>query len=103
MRLSLPGGELASWLTSWTNVPGIVIAVVFLVLLFPDGRMPSRRWWPLGLVLGHPVPSGPPPRPVAVHVSSERVEDRPEEINQGIDRTLGNVKRLVEEPGGADA
>ena len=48
-RLSLPGGELASWLTSWTNVPGIVIAVVFLVLLFPDGRLPSRRWWPLGL------------------------------------------------------
>jgi hypothetical protein len=48
-RLSLPGGELASWLASWTNVPGIVIGVVFLVLLFPDGRLPSRRWWPLGL------------------------------------------------------
>jgi hypothetical protein len=46
---SLPGGELASWLTSWTNVPGIVISVVFLVLLFPDGRLPSRRWWPLAL------------------------------------------------------
>ena len=39
---------------------------------------------------------------VAVHVSTERVEDRPDEINQGIDRTLGNVRRLVEEPGGAD-
>jgi hypothetical protein len=48
-RLSLPGGELASWLTSWTNLPGIVISVVFLVLLFPDGRLPTRRWWPLGL------------------------------------------------------
>jgi hypothetical protein len=48
-RLSLPGGELASWLTSWTNLPGVVIGVVFLVLLFPDGRMPSRRWWPLGV------------------------------------------------------
>jgi hypothetical protein len=46
---SLPGGELASWLTTWTNLPGIVIAVVFLTLLFPDGRLPSRRWWPLGL------------------------------------------------------
>jgi hypothetical protein len=48
-RLSLPGGDLASWLASWTNVPGIVIGVVFLVLLFPDGRLPSRRWWPLAL------------------------------------------------------
>jgi hypothetical protein len=45
----LPGGDLASWLASWTNVPGIVVSVVFLVLLFPDGRLPSRRWWPLGL------------------------------------------------------
>jgi hypothetical protein len=46
-HLSLPGGDLASWLASWPNVPGIVISVVFLVLLFPDGRLPSRRWWPL--------------------------------------------------------
>ncbi len=48
-QLSLPGGELASWLTSWINVPGIVIVGAFLILLFPDGHLPSRRWWPLGL------------------------------------------------------
>jgi hypothetical protein len=50
-QLSLPGGELASWVASWAFVPGIVIGVVFLVLLFPDGRLPSRRWWPLGLAV----------------------------------------------------
>ena len=46
-RLSLPGRDLASWLTSWTNVPGIVILAAFLILLFPDGRPPSRRWRPV--------------------------------------------------------
>jgi MFS family permease len=46
-RLSLAGGDLAAWLTSWTNVPGIVILAAFLILLFPDGRPPSRRWRPV--------------------------------------------------------
>ena len=38
---------------------------------------------------------------VAVHVSTVRVEDRPDELNQGLERTLGNLKRLVEEQGAA--
>jgi uncharacterized membrane protein len=44
---SLPGGDLASWLGSWTNVPGIVLSTVFLLLLFPDGHVPTRRWRPV--------------------------------------------------------
>jgi hypothetical protein len=44
---TLPGGAFASWLSAWTNIPGIVLSTVFLVLLFPDGRVPTRRWLPV--------------------------------------------------------
>ena len=40
---TLIGGEAAAWILSW----GWILAVgfiVFLALLFPDGRLPSRRW-----------------------------------------------------------
>jgi hypothetical protein len=40
---SLPGGEVAAWLAYWLFVPSATL-VVFLFLLFPTGRLPSRRW-----------------------------------------------------------
>jgi hypothetical protein len=40
---SLPAGELASWVYSWLWVPGLGL-LVFLSLLFPNGRLPSARW-----------------------------------------------------------
>jgi hypothetical protein len=40
---SLPGVYMA-WLTNWLWVPAVVSIGTFLVLLFPDGRLPSRRW-----------------------------------------------------------
>ena len=39
----LPGGEAAAWLTSWLWVP-INGSVMLMVLLFPDGRLPSTGW-----------------------------------------------------------
>jgi len=51
---SLPGGEAAAWLTSWMWTFSVGL-FVFLCLLFPYGRLPSRRWrwvaWLSGIVL----------------------------------------------------
>ena len=40
---SLPGGETLAWIQSWLPFPTLGL-VVFLVLLFPAGRLPSDRW-----------------------------------------------------------
>ena len=48
---SLPAGEAAAWLQNLGLPPGFGLLAVAL-LLFPDGRLPSRRWRPaLGLAL----------------------------------------------------
>jgi hypothetical protein len=43
---SLPGGEIAVWSFSWFGSV-LSAAPAFLLLLFPDGRLPSRRWRPV--------------------------------------------------------
>ena len=52
---SLPGAVYMAWLTNWLWVPAVVSGGTFMVLLFPDGRLPSRRWravaWLSGAVL----------------------------------------------------
>jgi hypothetical protein len=47
---SLPLVGLASWLATWTNLPGIAITITSALQLFPDGRLPSRRWRPVAWV-----------------------------------------------------
>jgi hypothetical protein len=41
---ALPGGETAAWLSSWIWVPGLTLTTTLLLLLFPTGRLLSRRW-----------------------------------------------------------
>jgi hypothetical protein len=47
---ALPVGVLAAWLGTWTWVPGIVLGPTFLLLLFPHGQLPSRRWLPVAWI-----------------------------------------------------
>jgi signal transduction histidine kinase len=43
---SVPFGRAAAWLDRWLIVPTFA-AFIPLFLLFPDGRLPSRRWRPV--------------------------------------------------------
>jgi hypothetical protein len=45
---SLPGGLVAAWVSNW--VPWLALGLLpFFLLLFPTGRLPSRRWWPVAV------------------------------------------------------
>ena len=43
---SLPGARLAGWLST-VMIELALFLLLFLLLLFPDGRLPSRRWRPV--------------------------------------------------------
>jgi hypothetical protein len=48
----LPGGLLMGWLGSWPWYLAFGLIITFLPLLFPDGRLPSRRWLPVAWLAG---------------------------------------------------
>jgi hypothetical protein len=41
---SLPAGVWAAWFGAWARGMGGFFMVLFLLLLFPTGRLPTRRW-----------------------------------------------------------
>jgi hypothetical protein len=42
-NLAFPGGEYVAWFSTCVWLAGLAMGV-FVILLFPDGRLPSRRW-----------------------------------------------------------
>jgi hypothetical protein len=61
-------GETAAWFASWWWTALVGVPTTFLLLLFPDGRLPSPRWRPVawcaglgisGFVMGYALDAGP--------------------------------------------
>lgn len=49
---SVPYPVMVAALTTWLWVPALGLLGTYLFLLFPDGRLPSRRWRPLAWLSG---------------------------------------------------
>ncbi len=67
---SVPFPAAVAGLGEWLWVPTVGLIVIYLILLFPDGRLPSRRWRPLAWISGviivlASVGSGLSPGPIA--------------------------------------
>ena len=67
---SVPFPAAMAALSLWLWVPTVGLLAIYLVLLFPDGKLPSRRWRPLAWVSGAvivlaSVGSGLSPGPIA--------------------------------------
>ena len=46
----LPFAAEMSWVAVWAWRPGWTLFSTLGILLFPDGRLPSRRWWPIVVI-----------------------------------------------------
>src|SRR5215211_4032527 len=84
--------ETAAWFASWAWTLLVVVPTTFLLLLFPDGRLPSPRWRPVawwaglgitGFVMGYALDAGP-------------LEDFPQLVNPyGVDSPVVGIVTLA--------
>jgi signal transduction histidine kinase len=52
---TVPGALAAGWVSAWVWTLGFAPVMTFGLLLYPDGRLPSPRWWPAVVVSGAAV------------------------------------------------
>jgi hypothetical protein len=84
--------ETAAWFSSWTWIPLVLVPTSLLLLLFPDGTLPSPRWRPVawsaglgiaGFILGSALEVGP-------------LEDFPQIANPyGVDSPVVGIVRVA--------
>jgi signal transduction histidine kinase len=48
----VPGEHVFTWFSRWMWMPGLGVMVTYVVLLFPDGHLPSPRWRWLAIITG---------------------------------------------------
>jgi hypothetical protein len=70
---SLPGADVVAALNEGIWAPGIGLMGTFLILLFPDGHLPSRAWRPVAWLCAVTIVL----LPVAVALSPGRLEESP--------------------------
>ncbi|WP_410792818.1 hypothetical protein [Kribbella sp. C-35] len=73
----LPGDEWAAWVGSWAGIPAFFGLTAFLFLVFPTGRLPSRRWRWAGWFVA-----------VSVTLATVAVALAPDEIDSGFDNPV---------------
>ena len=49
-RAGVPGADAAAWLSNWVWALGAAPLLGLGLLLYPDGAVPSRRWWPAAIL-----------------------------------------------------
>jgi signal transduction histidine kinase len=98
---SLPGGMAAAWIDNW--LPALALPMSVLLVLMPDGRLASRRWWPapaavaVGTLLGSFAVSASPTFDLG---TTRRIEnplalDTPAVIGAGIAGAILVIAGLV--------
>jgi hypothetical protein len=85
---SLPGGLAMAWLNGWVGTFWAGLVLSFLLLLFPTGRLPSRRWRPVAwacavcvtvlcvqqAVMPGPLEASGQPNPLGIDSAREALE-----------------------------